>query len=211
MISFIIPAYNEQNYIENTLKKIPKDSEVIIVCNGCTDNTYKIARKCTKKVYNIDKKNVSLARNYGAKKAKNNILVFLDADTIVNKNFINKILSIKDKNFFGTCKVYPDNNHILAHLYCFIKNLIGLLGIHNSSGIIFSSKKLFNKVKFNENLIKRENQDFSVRAKQYGKRYFLSCYTITSMRRFEKIGYLNVPLYWLKEIFHESKDYPNVR
>ena len=211
MISFIIPAYNEEKYIKNTLKKIPKKFEAIVVCNGCSDNTHKISKKYTKKVYNLNKKNVSLARNYGAKKAKNKILVFLDADTIINENLIKKILNIKDKNFFGTCKVYPDNKHILAHLYCFIKNIIGFLGIHNSSGMIFSSKNLFNKVKFNGNLIKKENQDFSVRAKKYGKRYFLNCYTITSMRRYDKLGYLNVPLYWIKELFHKTKDYPTVR
>jgi len=210
MISIIIPALNEERYIEKTLKIIPKNIEKIVVCNGCTDKTGEISRKYAK-VYSIKQKNVSLARNYGASKSSGNIIIFLDADTFINDDLITKIKNLKEKDFFGTCKVRPDNKKFLALFYCFMKNLIGRSGIHNSSGIIFSSKELFEKVKFNEEIIKHENQDFSKRARRYGKRYFLNSYVITSMRRFDKIGYLNVPLYWIREMFHKTKDYPIVR
>jgi len=49
MVSIIIPAYNEEKYIEKTLKSILmqdcKDKEIIVICNGCKDNTKKIAEK----------------------------------------------------------------------------------------------------------------------------------------------------------------------
>ncbi len=210
MISIVIPALNEEKYIEKTLKEISKNIEIIVVCDGCTDNTEKIAKKYAR-VYNIKERNVSLARNYGASKAKGETIIFLDADTLINNKVLDKIDKIKSKSFFGTCKVKPDSKKLMAQIYCKLKNFIGLFGIHSASGIIFCSKSLFNKVKFDVNRIKHENQEFSERAMKYGKRYFLNCYVITSMRRFEKIGYLKVPLYWIKEIFHKTKDYPLIR
>lgn len=210
MISIVIPALNEEKYIEKTLKQIPKDIEIIVVCDGCTDNTGEIARKYAK-IYIIKERNVSKARNYGAIKANSDIIIFLDADTLINDDLIDKIDKIKIRSFFGTCKVKPDNDKLIARIYCSIKNLIGLLGIHGASGVLFCSKDVFDKVKYNEAMMKHENQNFAERARKHGKRIYLNCYVTTSMRRFEKFGYLNVPLYWIKEIFHKTKDYPIVR
>ena len=210
MISVIIPAHNEAKYIEKTLTNLPKEVEKIVVCNACTDNTEKVAEKYSK-VYSIKEKGVCLARNHGIDKCKGNVIIFLDADTIFDDTLINHLNSIKEKSFFGTCRVKPDNNKLIAKFYCNIKNLSGLMGAHNASGIIFCTKDILDKVRFNENITKKENQDFSVRAKEHGKRHFLDCYTTTSMRRFEKTGYLGVPLYWLREYFVKDKDYPLIR
>ena len=64
--SIIIPACNEEKYIEKTLKSIPRNQEIIVVCNGCIDLTEKIAKKYSK-VISIKEKNVSIAKNLGAK------------------------------------------------------------------------------------------------------------------------------------------------
>ncbi len=211
MISVVIPACNEEKYIEKTLKQIPKNLEIIVVCDGCTDKTQKIAKKYSK-IYIVKERNVSKARNYGAVRAKGEIIIFLDADTLINEKVIKNIQNIKNKNFVGTCKVKPDNKKLISNIYSKIKNIFGLFGIHNSSGIIFCSKNIFEKVQFNEKKTRHENQDFTIRAKKYGKRYFLkNCYVITSMRRFEKLGYLNVALYWIKEFLKINKDYPIIR
>jgi len=49
MISIIIPACNEEKYLLDTIKSIKsqsfKDFEIIVVCDGCTDNTPLIAKK----------------------------------------------------------------------------------------------------------------------------------------------------------------------
>ncbi|MEK6808602.1 MAG: glycosyltransferase family A protein, partial [Nanoarchaeota archaeon] len=97
MISFIIPAYQEEKYIERTLRSIPDNFEKIVVCNGCSDQTYNIAKKYAE-VINISEKNVSKARNLGAKIAKNNLLVFLDADTRLSRDAFNDLIKLKDKN-----------------------------------------------------------------------------------------------------------------
>src|SRR6266850_1965290 len=127
MISVVIPAYNEEKYIENTLKNLPEEVEIIVVCDACTDKTMSIAEKYAK-TYAIKEKNVSKARNYGGSKSKGDIIIFLDADTQISRNFINRIERIGKKNFFGTCRVKPDNNKIMANLYASMKNITGLHG-----------------------------------------------------------------------------------
>ena len=211
MISFIIPAYNEEKYIERTLKNIPNNFEKIVVCNGCTDQTYNIAKKYAK-VINISEKNVSRARNLGAGIASNDFLCFLDADTRLTRNAFNNLLKLKNRNVIGTFKVRFNSNKILSKIHNTIKNILPLFKIHNASGVIFCHKDIFNKVKgFNENIVKRENGDFIKRAKKYGKFYFSRHYSITSARRFEKLGYVKTFLFWLKEYLIGNKEYPAIR
>ena len=97
MISVVIPAYNEEKYLEKTLNRLPKNLELIVVCNGCTDKTAQIAKKYAK-VISISDKNVSKARNLGAKNSSGKILIFLDADTcfISEKSFSEIEKTLKD-------------------------------------------------------------------------------------------------------------------
>lgn len=92
--SFIIPAYNVEKYIEQTINSIIlqdfNDYEIIIVDDCSTDNTYNI---CTKylnkkiKVYkNSSHKGVSYARNLAIEKSKGEYLIFVDGDDFVDKN-----------------------------------------------------------------------------------------------------------------------------
>ena len=111
-LSVIIPALNEEKYIEDTLKAIRnsdfKDYETIVVANGCTDKTAEKAMKLADRIIVLKEKGASRARNEGAKKAKGDVFVFLDADTLVEKDTLGKIAG---SSFgLGTCKVKPDNN-----------------------------------------------------------------------------------------------------
>ena len=112
MISFIIPAYDEERYIGKTLAYIPDEFEKTVVCNGCSDSTYNLAKKYAR-VLNLSEKNVSKARNLGAMVAKNNFLVFLDADTRLSKKAYESLLRLKEKNVVGTFKVKFNKNTFL--------------------------------------------------------------------------------------------------
>ena len=211
MISFIIPAYNEEKYIERTLISIPNNFEKIVVCNGCSDQTYNIAKKYAK-VINTSERNVSKARNLGAMIAKNNFLVFLDADTRLSKGAYNNLLDLANEDVVGTFKAVFNKRNFSNSIHSMIKNILPLFKIHNSSGAIFCSKNAFDKVHgFNENITKGENHEFVKRAKKHAKYYYSRSYSITSSRRFEKIGYVKTLLFWLKEYLIGNKDYPSIR
>lgn len=97
MISVIIPVFNEQKDIIECLSSLDQQKgvkfEVLIVDDGSTDNTKKLIKKYKPKNYRIklinqDHKGAGMARNKGAKKAKGNVLVFVDADMTFDRNFL---------------------------------------------------------------------------------------------------------------------------
>lgn len=100
-ISVIIPTYNEENVILECLKSLSKQSikdfEIIVVDDGSTDNTYEILSKLknTKSELVLIKgqhEGAGAARNLGAKSAKGDALVFIDADMTFDKNFLKMLV-----------------------------------------------------------------------------------------------------------------------
>ena len=87
--SIIVPAYNEEDMLENTLNQlkeamntIPLSGEIIVTDNNSTDRTAEIAKNAGAVVVFEPINQISRARNTGAKQAKGRYLVFVDADTI---------------------------------------------------------------------------------------------------------------------------------
>ncbi len=95
-ISFIIPAHNEAECLPATLGALGKSidqasvdwSEIIVVDDASTDSTAEIAAASGARVISIDKKQISAARNAGAHESVGDVLIFIDADTIVTADAI---------------------------------------------------------------------------------------------------------------------------
>lgn len=107
-VSVIIPAYNAEKYLVETLESVVHqtldDYEVIVVNDGSKDGTIDILRKYEEKYPNfnvIDKENegVSAARNDGIEKAKGEFLFFFDSDDILEldalESLYNRAISTK--------------------------------------------------------------------------------------------------------------------
>ena len=105
--SFIIPAHNEEKSIGKCLSSILKQKgsyEIIVVNDGSTDNTARIVERYKKKysrklkLINFSKgHSAAFARNKGVRIAKGKWLIFVDADQIVEKNFLKKVEAFLDK------------------------------------------------------------------------------------------------------------------
>ncbi|MEM4398076.1 MAG: glycosyltransferase [Candidatus Woesearchaeota archaeon] len=104
-VSIIVPAFNEEKTIAKTLKSLlnlnyPKDKlQIIVVDDGSTDKTYKIAFEIKKRykaknleIYKKENGGKGTALNYGLKKAKGYFVGALDADSFVDKNALLNIL-----------------------------------------------------------------------------------------------------------------------
>lgn len=105
LVSIIIPAHNEQDYIQKTLDSVLNQTytnlEVIIVDDGSTDETKKrvLANKDKRLFYLYKKKGgVGSARNVGIRHATGDILTFLDADDLLNKNAVQESIKCLNKN-----------------------------------------------------------------------------------------------------------------
>ncbi len=91
MISIIIPSYNQQEYLSDAIESalVQPLSEVIVVDDGSTDDSLKIAKEYKKqgvKVVSQVNKGLASARNTGIMNAKGDYCLFLDADDILLEN-----------------------------------------------------------------------------------------------------------------------------
>ena len=108
MITVIIPTYNEEKVLTDCIESLGfqtlTDFEIIVVDDGSTDNTWQLLSEIRNSKFEIRKlraKHVGAgaARNLGAKSAKGEILVFVDADMTFDKNFLDKLTQPIRNNF----------------------------------------------------------------------------------------------------------------
>jgi glycosyltransferase involved in cell wall biosynthesis len=95
MISFIVPAYNEERLIESTLKALDSAAralneayELIVVDDASEDQTAAVARSAGARVVSVAHRQIAATRNSGAREAKGDIFIFVDADTLANENVV---------------------------------------------------------------------------------------------------------------------------
>ncbi len=97
-LSIVIPAYNEEKYLPETLGslraalELVDDSEIIVADNESTDWTRKIAESHGARVVDEGEHVIGKVRNTGAGVADGDVIVFLDADTRVRPGVFEKII-----------------------------------------------------------------------------------------------------------------------
>ena len=91
MISFVVPAYNEERLIGATLdaihaaaREIAEPYEVVVANDASTDNTAGVARTHGARVVDCHHRQIARVRNTGARATTGEILIFVDADTIIS-------------------------------------------------------------------------------------------------------------------------------
>lgn len=93
MISVIVPVYNGEKYLDECLSSVKHDNvEIVVVLDGCTDNSQSIAQKYTDKIVNQDNMGPVVARNNGFKIANGDYVMFMDADDVLNAGAIDILL-----------------------------------------------------------------------------------------------------------------------
>jgi hypothetical protein len=206
MISVIIPAHNEENYLRKTLaalsRQTHKNFEVIVVANGCTDQTADVARGHCHQLIVLSQKSLGVARNLGARMATGDLLLFLDADTLFSRHALEMIAQeFSPECAAGTLKGEPDCLRLKYKLIYGLKNFMHRSGLHEgSSGVILCWKKHFIKTGgFDEGLQVRENSELIRRLRRFGKYKYLSeVSAVTSMRRYDQCGCGRMIWMWVK-------------
>ena len=106
LISVIIPVYNEDKYLASCLESLSKQEgvefEILVVDDG-SNPPVSLEKLKNGKVYRRKHNGTAFSRNFGAEKAKGNILVFIDGDMVFSKDFLNALTKpIKSKKSKGT-------------------------------------------------------------------------------------------------------------
>lgn len=96
MLSIVIPAYNEATVLPRCLRSLRDQDyqgeyEVIVVDNGSTDGTAKVASRYGARVVHCSEKGVAYAREAGLQSARGEIVVQCDADSIMPSDWLSKI------------------------------------------------------------------------------------------------------------------------
>jgi glycosyltransferase involved in cell wall biosynthesis len=119
--SVIIPAYNAENTLYSCLESLadqslPKeDYEVIVVDDGSTDGTSKIAQDFNVKYIFQTNQGPAAARNKGARSAEGDIILFTDSDCVPAHNWIHEMVSpYNDNEVIGVKGAYKTRQAELA-------------------------------------------------------------------------------------------------
>jgi len=231
--SIVIPAHNEEKYITETLEHIkkleyPKNAfEAVVIENGSTDKTVEIAQKSAGENISVivfDEKGVSKAKNFGLTKisSQSDWVVFLDADTILEKTFLrdlNEFLQKNaDKNFaIGTTSVKPlENKDWYARMWMWVYDM-GHKYTQTSLAIQIMNAKMLGKVQFDPGLSLAEDLKFIRDLVKFGTFFYFDTDTVlTSTRRFEKIGWVKLFVKWNWDAIvwkckGTKKEYPVIR
>lgn len=108
-ISIIMPTYNSENYIEESINSILKQTyknwELIVIDDASTDKTVSIVNKFQNKniilIQNKKNSGAAISRNKGINLATGNFIAFLDSDDIWNKDKLLKQINFMKKNKFA--------------------------------------------------------------------------------------------------------------
>lgn len=202
-VSIIIPTYNEEKHLENTLQAIRnqdyKKYEVIVSDSRSKDKTRKIAKRYGALVVVDGRNGIGAGRNFGAKYAKGDILFFVDADTILMPNTVREIVNGFKKNVVGLTFPIIPSKPTMRNLWLYmtynnlVKGSVKTKRPHIGGMCVAYRKKNFDEANgFDESLQAFEDVDLSLRISKLGKIiYSEKSFALTSPRRVEKWGHLN--------------------
>jgi len=134
MLSVIVPAYNEGQNIQKTLKdlersldKLAREHEVIVVCDGCSDDTAERAKSLKLKhvrVLSYEKnRGKGYALTYGTEHSKGDVVTFLDAGGDFDANTIDKFIKLME--VFDADIVIGSKRHPASHVSYPLRRRIG--------------------------------------------------------------------------------------
>jgi len=209
MLSVIIPTLNEEKYIGRLLtcirKQCPKSTEIIVSDGSSSDRTVAIAKACGCRVVVQKRQSPAIQRNAGAAIAKGDVLLFLDADTMLPELFFDRALKEFDgkKLDVGAFFFTLNSNKLIYRLatiharhMCYLLNCLHPFGF--GAGLLVRKRVHDSIGGFDETILMGEDHVYclTVAKRKFHYNLIRSTYILFSTRRFEKEGFLKVALKW---------------
>ena len=223
--SIVIPAHNEEKYIQETLKRAlsqnyPLDRfELIVVENGSTDKTLSKIKQLKSrrlKTYSMKQNGISLAKNFGARKVNKKCewIIFLDADTWLARNALLKINEHIEKNeraplSIGTTTLMPIERRLDTDFWFIITEIFARRFFKNAGGVQIANRKIFERIRYDEGMKMAEDVKLIKDMEAYGKFFHVPIVSRSSARRIVRVGTFRLMLeclnIWLYSLERKGK------
>jgi glycosyltransferase involved in cell wall biosynthesis len=193
MLSFVVPAYNEEHELPRTLAAIhaaaqgfAQSYEIVVVDDDSNDATAEIARDAGARVVKVRCRQIAAVRNAGAHAARGDILFFVDADTWIDSGHVSGALDVLQRGGVGgSARVtfhdeVPRWGRILLALFAKIYFAANL----GAGAFLFTNRNFFDRCGgFDLNYFAGEEIYFSKALKKLGRFTILRLPVLTSGRK----------------------------
>jgi len=193
VISFVIPAYNEERLLGPTLsavnaaaRVVGEPFEIIVADDASTDRTATVAAESGARVVAVAHRQIAATRNSGAREAKGDVFVFVDADTLVNPAVVRAaVQAVRDGAVGGGCDLRFDGQLPLwARLMVWSFRPVYRIGRLASGSFLFCTRQAFEAAGgFDESLFAAEEAVMSKALRRQGRFVVLRETVVTSGRK----------------------------
>ncbi len=203
MISFVIPAYDEERLLPATLaalhvagRSLGEGYEIVVADDASSDATAAVALAGGARVVHVAHRQISATRNSGARAARGDILVFVDADTIVPLDTVRAALDeIRSGAVGGGAHVRFDGT-VPVYARVLLPLIMGVFRATHLAGgcFLFCTRAAFDEAGgFDEALFASEEIAFSRALKRSGRFVVLRQTVVTSGRKLRDPSAPNAP------------------
>jgi GT2 family glycosyltransferase len=194
MLSFIVPAYNEEHELPRALASIRaaaepagQSFEIVVVDDASTDATAEIAKAAGAIVVPVHYRHIAAVRNAGARAARGDLFFFVDADTSIAPSHVTGALAALAAGCAGggapvaTEGLIPWWGHVFIGIFSALYFKIANLG---AGAFLFTTRQNFDAVGgFDEQFFAGEEVYFTLALKKLGRFRLLREPIVTSGRK----------------------------
>jgi GT2 family glycosyltransferase len=194
MLSFIVPAYNEEHELPRALAALGAAAqssgqpyEIVVVDDGSTDATPEIAERAGAVVVPVHYRHIAASRNAGARAARGDVFFFVDADTCIAPSHVTGALAALAAGFSGGgARVVPEGRvplwgRVFVHLFSLGYFTLANLG---AGAFLFTTRQNFEATGgFDEQFFAGEEVFFTKALKKLGRFTLLREPIVTSGRK----------------------------
>jgi glycosyltransferase involved in cell wall biosynthesis len=198
----VIPAHNEEKYIKRCIDSIwaadkvfPGNTEIIVVCNRCTDKTAEIAKENGAIVLTNEDRCIAKVRNTGINAANGKIIVTIDADNRMTRGTLREIYAmLRSGKYIGGGSPIRFERYSFP-LWCndiMVRVIAKVTGLY--SGIFWAKKETFDAIGGFADKKAMEDVATAKLLKLYGKKRgkkystLRRNYLINSTRKYDDLG-----------------------